>query len=81
MEYIININYLIIYDVILEVIKLKKIREECSMENVYSQIDVNAYVAKYMDETGCNLNEACEELGIDPSKVFSFSSEEDDDMW
>lgn len=38
------------------------------MENFYSQIDVNAYVAKYMDETGCNLNEACEELGIDPSK-------------
>ena len=32
------------------------------MENIYSQIDVNAYVAKYMDETGCNLNEACEEL-------------------
>lgn len=50
------------------------------MENVYSQIDVNAYVAKYMDETGCNLNEACEELGIDPSKVFSFSSEEDENM-
>ena len=48
------------------------------MEKVYSQIYVNAYVAKYMDETGCNLNEACEELGIDPSKVFSAFSEEDD---
>lgn len=48
------------------------------MENSYSQIDVNAYVAKYMDETGYNLKEACEELGIDPSKVFSFSSEDED---
>ena len=48
------------------------------MEKVYSQIDVNAYVAKYMDETGCNLSEACEELEIDPSKVFSVFSEEDD---
>lgn len=47
------------------------------MENVYSQIDVNAYVAKYMDEMGCSLNEACEELGIDPSKVFTTYSEED----
>ena len=78
MEYIININYLIIYDVILEVIKLKKIREECSMENVYSQIDVNAYVAKYMDETGCDFNEACEELEIDPTKVFVAYSEDDE---
>ena len=41
------------------------------MENVYSKIDVNAYVAKYMDENGCNLDEACEELGIDPSTVFT----------
>ena len=48
------------------------------MENVYSQIDVNAYGAKYMDETGGNLNEACEELGIDPSKVFTVSSEDDE---
>lgn len=49
------------------------------MENVYSRIDVNAYVAKYMDEMGCNLSEACEELGIDPSQVFvnvSSSNEE-----
>ena len=48
------------------------------MENFYSQIDVNAYVAKYMDETGCNINEACEELGIDPSKVFTVYSEDDE---
>lgn len=48
------------------------------MENIYSQIDVNAYVAKYMDETVCNLNEACEELGIDPARVFTSYSEEDE---
>ena len=43
------------------------------MENVYSQIDVNAYVAKYMDEMGCNLSQACEELGIDPSDAVSYT--------
>lgn len=48
------------------------------MENVYSQIDVNAYVAKYMDEMGCNLNEACEELGIDPTKVFTSKSDSEE---
>ncbi|MBQ5696108.1 MAG: hypothetical protein IIV48_05585 [Clostridium sp.] len=48
------------------------------MENVYSQIDVNAYVAKYIDEMGCSLSEACEELGIDPSKVFVSYSNEDE---
>ena len=40
--------------------------------------NMDSYVAKYMDETGCNLNEACEELGIDPSKVFTVSSEDDE---
>ena len=48
------------------------------MENVYSQIDVSAYVAKYMDETGCDFNEACEELEIDPTKVFVAYSEDDE---
>lgn len=48
------------------------------MENTYSQIDVNAYVAKYMDEMGCSLNEACEALEIDPLKVFSTQSSDDD---
>lgn len=48
------------------------------MENVYSQIDVNAYVAKYMDETGCSLSEACEELEIDPTKVFVAYSEDNE---
>ena len=46
------------------------------MENVYSQIDVNAYVAKYMDETGCSFSEACEELEIDTTKVFVAYSED-----
>lgn len=47
------------------------------MENVYSQIDVNAYVAKYMDENGCNLEEACKELEIDPSMVFTSKKDEE----
>lgn len=47
--------------------------EEFIMENIYSQIDVNAYVARYMDQMGCNLNEACEALEIDPTKVFTLN--------
>ena len=39
------------------------------MENIYSQIDINA----------CSLNQACEELEIDPSKVFSVSTDYDED--
>ena len=27
------------------------------MENIYSQIDINAYVARYIDENGCSLNQ------------------------
>ena len=38
------------------------------MECQYAQIDLNSYVAKYVDEMGCSLEEACEELGIDLSK-------------
>ena len=41
------------------------------MENFYSQIDVNAYVAKYMDENGCSFEEACAELGLDKDTVFN----------
>ena len=48
------------------------------MENIYSQIDINAYVARYIDENGCSLNQACEELEIDPSKVFSVSTDSDE---
>ena len=36
------------------------------------------HVAKYIDEMGCSLSEACEELGIDPSKVFVSYSNEDE---
>ena len=50
------------------------------MENVYSQIDFNAYVAKYMDEMGCNLSQACEELGIDPSDVFVSNHYDEDEL-
>ncbi|CUN81527.1 hypothetical protein H8S10_16110 [Clostridium sp. NSJ-49] len=41
------------------------------MECTYAQIDLNSYVAKYVDEMGCSLEEACRELGIDLSKVFN----------
>lgn len=40
------------------------------MECQYAQIDLNSYVAKYVDEMGCSLEEACEELDIDLSRVF-----------
>ena len=41
------------------------------MECTYAQIDLNSYVAKYVDEMGCSLEEACRELGIDLSQVFN----------
>lgn len=41
------------------------------MDCTYAQIDLNSYVAKYVDEVGCSLEEACEELGIETSKVFN----------
>jgi hypothetical protein len=40
------------------------------MELTYSQINIDAYVARYMDENGCNFEEACRELEIDPTEVF-----------
>lgn len=49
------------------------------MENIYSQIDINSYVAKYIDEVGCSLSQACEELGIDISKVFTTVNYNDED--
>ena len=36
-----------------------------------SPIDINSYVAKYMDEMGCSFEQACEDLGIEQSEVFS----------
>lgn len=41
------------------------------MDFTYSQIDMNSYVAKYMDEMGCSLDQACTDLGIEQSQVFS----------
>lgn len=40
------------------------------MDCTYAQVDLNSYVAKYVDEKGCSIEEACEELGIDPSDIF-----------
>jgi hypothetical protein len=40
------------------------------MEFMYAQIDLNSYVAKYVDEMGCSLEEACRELGIEISNIF-----------
>ena len=34
---------------------------------------LDSYVAKYMDENGCSLEQACEELEIDKNKVFNQS--------
>ena len=46
------------------------------MENkIYSQIDLNAYIARYVDEMGCSLQEACEALDIDYSTVYSNAAE------
>ena len=42
------------------------------MDNlIYGQMDVNSYIARYVDEMGCSLVEACKELDIDYSSVFS----------
>ncbi len=41
------------------------------MENNYSQMDLGSYVAKYIDENGCSLDEACDQLEIDKLQIFS----------
>ena len=41
------------------------------MDFTNSQVDVNSYVAKYMDEMGCSFEQACKDLEIDQSQVFS----------
>lgn len=41
------------------------------MEFNNSQVDINWHVAKYMDEKGCSLKQACEDLGIRESQVFN----------
>ncbi|MCR6515583.1 MAG: hypothetical protein ACRDCB_02250 [Clostridium sp.] len=33
--------------------------------------NLDSYVAKYMDENGCNFEEACAALEIDQNQVFS----------
>jgi len=47
------------------------------MDFTNSQIDIDSYVAKYMDEMGCSFEQACEDLGLEQSNVFSrYSSDE-----
>ena len=40
-------------------------------------LDVNSYVAKYMDEMGCSFEQACDELGIEQSQVFNRQSSDE----
>ena len=47
------------------------------MDFTNSQIDVNSYVAKYMDEMGCSFEQACEDLGLEASQVFNRQSGEE----
>lgn len=44
--------------------------------NNFSQVDITSYLAKYIDENGCSFEQACEDLGINPSEL---SSEKNDD--
>lgn len=48
------------------------------MELTYSQINIDAYVAKYMDENGCSFEQACKELEIEPSQVFCQKAAEEE---
>ena len=40
-------------------------------------IDINSYVAKYMDEMGCSFEQACEDLELEQSNVFARHSNEE----
>lgn len=41
------------------------------MDFTNSGVDINSYVARYMDEMGCSFQQACEDLGINESDVFN----------
>ena len=47
------------------------------MENNFVKMDLESYVAKYVDEHGCSVEQACEELEIDSKQLFNHSSLED----
>lgn len=47
------------------------------MDFTNARIDINSYVAKYMDENGLSLKEACEDLGINESAVFNQSPQDE----
>ena len=42
-----------------------------------SGVDINSYVAKYMDEMGCSFQQACEDLGINEKDVFNTAKSEE----
>lgn len=41
------------------------------MDFINSGVDINSYVARYMDEMGCSFQQACEDLGINENEVFN----------
>jgi len=55
----------------------KIFRGENNMDLKNAQIDINSYVAKYMDENGCDFYRACEELQIDKDEVFNMKNDKD----
>ncbi|CDG01649.1 hypothetical protein [Clostridium chauvoei] len=36
--------------------------------------ELNSYVAKFMDETGCDFKSACDELGINNEEEFEIEN-------
>lgn len=47
------------------------------MDFTNSLIDINSYVAKYMDEMECSFEQACEDLGLEESQVFNRQSRDE----
>lgn len=47
------------------------------MDFTNSLIDINSYVAKYMDEMGCSFEKACDDLGLEESQVFNRQSRDE----
>lgn len=38
---------------------------------------INPYVEKYMEETGCNIEEAANELGLNWDEVYDYDENDD----
>lgn len=47
------------------------------MDFTNSNVDINSYVARYMDEMGCSFHQACEDLGINEADVFNNARNDD----